>query len=255
MIDRSLNYGRHHVRAFLRAAGGPLRVLDVGAGAGDDLLLAREANPRAELHALEIDPAFARRLNERGVRTHAVDIERDRFPFDDACLDAVIANQILEHTKELFWVLHEVSRALAVGGHLVLGVPNLASLHNRLLLAAGLQPTPIQNSSAHIRGFTKRDLLRLLENGFPGGYRLRAFGGSNFYPFPPMLARPLAALLPSMAWGIFLLLQKTRPYAGDGFLEYPIAQDLQTNFYLGEARRDWRSTRRRAPAEEAVLRG
>ena len=74
-----------------------------------------------------------------------------------------MANQILEHTKEIFWILDQVSTVLKEGGHFLLGVPNLASLHNRLLLAFGRQPSPIQNNSAHVRGYTKPDVLQLLK--------------------------------------------------------------------------------------------
>lgn len=235
MIDRHLNYGRAQVRRFLQALPPFREVLDIGAGEGDDLLLARDVNPAASLHGVEIDRDFGRALSARGARVHPIDIERDALPFSDGSLDVVIANQVLEHAKELFWIAHEVSRALKEGGHFIIGVPNLASLHNRLLLAAGRQPTPLQNNSAHVRGFTKPDLLRFFESAFPGGYALAGFGGGNFYPFPPFLAKPLARLLPGMAWGIFLCLRKTRAYRGE-FLDYPLSQKLQTNFYLGAER-------------------
>jgi hypothetical protein len=143
-----------------------------------------------------------------------------------------MANQILEHTKELFWILDQASRVLKVGGHLLIGVPNLASLHNRILLALGRQPSPIKNNSAHVRGFTKGDIIDLL-NSFPQGYRLESFGGSNFYPFPSLIARPLARLLPSMAWGIFFSFKKVKPYHQE-FLDYPRRMQLETNFYLGD---------------------
>jgi hypothetical protein len=144
----------------------------------------------------------------------------------------VLSNQTFEHLKEVFWVLHEISRVLKVGGHLLVGVPNLASLHNRILLAAGQQPTSMKNSSAHVRGYTRSDFVKLL-GCFPRGYQLRAWRGSNFYPFPPALARPAARLLPSMAWAVFMLFQKTLPYNRE-FLDYPKAAQLETNFYLGE---------------------
>jgi hypothetical protein len=40
MIDRSLNYGRHHIKAFLESCLPFETVLDIGAGKGDDLTLA-----------------------------------------------------------------------------------------------------------------------------------------------------------------------------------------------------------------------
>ncbi len=231
MIDRNLNYGRHIIREFLEGSIPYTRVLDIGAGKGDDLEIARDVNPGAELLALECFKPNIWHLKRKDIRVFEVNIERERFPFEDESIDVIIANQILEHTKELFWIFHEVSRTLKQKGRLIIGVPNLASLHNRILLLLGIQPSPIKSNSAHVRGFTRGDLLRFLDTW--GGYRPIDFKGSNFYPFPPVLARPLARLFPSMAWGIFLLVEKTVPYK-DGFIRYPREQGLETNFYLGE---------------------
>ena len=235
VIDRTLNYGRHHISSFLAEAKPFNKVLDLGAGQGDDLLLAKTIVPEAELYAIEVYAEYAARLSEKGISVHSLNIERDKLPFPDGSLDVVMANQVLEHVKELFWIFHEMSRVLPVGGKLILGMPNLAALHNRVLLAFGQQPSPLKNNSAHIRGYTKMDLLRFTDSCFPGGYRLLKFCGSNFYPFPPVLARPLAKLLPNMAWGIFFLFEKLRAYESE-FLEYPRRERLETNFYVGEER-------------------
>jgi len=234
-IDRSLNYGRHHVRNFLSAARPFHQVLDLGAGHGDDLLLARDVAPDAALHGIEVYAPYAAELEQKGIVVHRLNIERDLLPFRDGSIDVIVANQVLEHVKELFWIFHEMSRVLPIGGKLILGVPNLAALHNRLLLAFGRQPSPLKNNSAHIRGYTKRDLEQFLESCFPGGYRLRKFGGSNFYPFPPVIAKPLARLFPNLAWGIFFLFEKQREYRSE-FLEFPLREQLETNFYVGKER-------------------
>jgi hypothetical protein len=99
------------------------------------------------------------------------------------------------------------------------------------LLLFGKQPTQIQNNSAHIRGFTKSDFEQFL-NIWTGGYEIVDFKGANFYPFPPILAKPLARYLPNMSWGIFFLLKKTKPYK-DEFKLWPIQNRLETNFYVG----------------------
>ena len=98
----------------------------------------------------------------------------------------------------------------------------------------GEQPTTIKNDSAHVRGFTKRDLLRLIDNPFPRGYRLKSFAGGNFYPFPGSIARLLAAAMPSFAVCIFIQLEKILTYDG-GYLSYTREQMLETNFFLGES--------------------
>jgi len=231
VIDRTLNYGRQIIKGFLERSRPYEKVLDIGAGKGEDLEIAREVIPGAELLALECFKPNIERLKRKDIRVFEVNIERQRFPFEDEGIDVIMANQILEHTKELFWIFHEVSRILKQKGKLIIGVPNLASLHNRILLLLGIQPSPIKSYSAHVRGFTKGDLLRFFN--IWGGYRLVDFKGSNFYPFPPVIARSLARLFPSMSWGIFLLLEKVGPYDGS-FIKYPEEEGLETNFYLGE---------------------
>ncbi len=218
---------------FLRSAAPFQKVMDIGAGHGDDLLIARSVRPEAQLIGVEPYTPYVKELEGKGITVKSLNIEKDRFPFGENELDVIMANQILEHTKEVFWILDQISRVLKIGGHLLIGVPNLAALHNRILLAMGRQPSPLKNNSAHLRGFTKGDMLRLLESGFPGGYKLRDFGGSNFYPFPPLLARPLAAALPTMAWGIFFRFEKVQAYEGS-YLRYPAKEQLETNFYVGE---------------------
>ena len=232
MIDRTLNYGRHHIKNFLQAATPYQTVLDLGAGHGDDLLLAKEFESNVSLHALESYRPYIEELQGKGIEVFSANIEREPLPFADESVDVIIMNQIMEHVKEVFWILHEVTRTLKPGGSFIVGVPNLAALHNRLLLLAGKQPSQLKNHSAHVRGYTKGDFHQLLDSGFPQGYQLQQFGGSNFYPFPPALAKPLAAAFPTLAWGIFMHWQKTGNYT-NGYLRYPTEQRLETHFFLG----------------------
>lgn len=233
MIDRSLNYGRHLVADFLGCADKPDVILDLGAGTGADLKIAAQVYPDARRFAIESWLPNIKMLEQQGIRAFSLDIERDRLPFDDHSVDIVIANQVLEHCKEVFWIYHEVARVLKHNGSFIIGVPNLASLHNRVLLMAGRQPSPIKTASAHVRGFTKMDIQDFLDKCWSQGFEIIRFGGSNFYPFPPLIARPLARWFPGLAWGIFLILQKRKNYSGE-FLDYPVTHRLETNFWLGE---------------------
>ena len=185
-----LNYGREIVGAWgaeaVRASRlgpdvlsiAPIRVLDLGCGDGTDLrnvaaqLGPDDASPRLlELHGLENWKPNVEICHRNGIATHVADIERDELPFADGSFDLVIANQILEHTKEIFWIAAEVARVLRPGGRWIVGVPNLASLHNRLLLVCGQQPTAQQSASAHVRGFTRGDFTHFAEQGDFGRWR------------------------------------------------------------------------------------
>src|SRR5215469_13536551 len=133
--------GRHIVPGLLVEACASIRapkILDVGAGFGDDLFQAKkimESTP--EFYAIETLPAAVSHLRKMGFSVASIDIERDRLPFSSEYFDAVLCNQVLEHTKEIFWVISEFARVTKIGGRIILGVPNLGSLHNRLALLFG----------------------------------------------------------------------------------------------------------------------
>jgi len=230
IIDRNLNYGRNIVKSFLLRSMPFSKVLDIGAGKGADLLNAKQINNKAILYAIDYNSFNLEYLQDKGIKTFKIDIEHEKIPLADSSVDVVIANQILEHIKEVFWVWHEISRVLKTGGKLIVGVPNLASFHNRVLLLLGKQPTCIQNFSAHIRGYTLSDIKKFLENCWEG-YKILSFKGSNFYPFPPFLAVPLSKLFPGMAVSIFLLLEKRKEYSGE-FIIYVQKAKLETNFFI-----------------------
>lgn len=228
-IDHDETYGPQVVEAMLRAAMPFSTVVDVGAGAGRDLGIARAVCPHGALHAVECYPDNVRLLRERGYTVHAVNIEEDPLPFADESIDVVLSNQVLEHVKELFWIFHEMARVLRVGGVCILGVPNLSALHNRLLMLFGGHPTQSKMCSAHVRCFSKGDFGLFLDECWPGGFRLEKFMGSQFYPFPGPVARRLAGAFPTLAHTIFFMLRKTRPYDG-AFCRYPVLARLETNY-------------------------
>lgn len=230
-ISCDLAYGRDVIRDMLQSLCPYKTVLDLGAGHGYDLLTAKTICPSAVTVAVD----YCCRTSARHLDDHKrvwLDIEREALPFESGSIDVIIINQVLEHCKEIWWILHEATRCLMVGGSLIIGVPNLASLHNRILLAIGRQPTQLKNYSAHVRGFTKSDILTLMKEACGEMFILKGFAGSQFYPFPPKLAAILSRLCPNMAFSIFLLLRKQKDYS-DEFLRYPIKKQLETNFYLG----------------------
>jgi SAM-dependent methyltransferase len=214
-----------------RKCQGVPRILDVGCGSGEDLANIRRAldGRPVDLEGIECKADVV--ASHQGVITHALDLERDCIPADDATFDIVIANQVLEHTKDIFWIVSEVARVLKVGGAFIVGVPNLASLHNRILLLLGAQPTAIDIVGPHVRGFTVSGLKSLVELG--GFFATRRLRGGNFYPFPPVLSRPISRILPRMSVSLFLDAQRT-PRAGR-FIDALDAYRFETQYFRGPA--------------------
>lgn len=233
ILNRELNYGRQVLRSFLNKVQFPSafpNVLDIGAGVGSDLSTVVAAYPDAKLSAIEFHDDCVKALRLINCDVKKINLERDSFPYPSNSYDLIIANQVFEHCKELFFILDGIAKTLKVGGYFYLGVPNLAALHSRILLAMGEQPSCIKSNSAHIRGFTIPDVKNLLESCFPGGFEIVEVAGSNFYPFPRSVANILSKIFPSLSVSIFFLLRKKRNYDGE-FLRYPVG--LETNFWLG----------------------
>ena len=212
----ALNYGREKitdsiVRYACRSKKQTFSVLDIGAGSGDDLLNCRKAlnscGRDCRLYAIECYEPNVKILKEKGITVRSVDIEADSFGYADRQFDMIIMNQCLEHTKEVFHIFGEISRTLRTNGICIVGVPNLASLHNRLLLLAGKQPSSIRMYGPHVRGICRDDFIEFAEKG--GYFRCVDFFGSNFYPFPASVSERLCRLFPDQSVSIFFVLKRT----------------------------------------------
>jgi ubiquinone/menaquinone biosynthesis C-methylase UbiE len=231
MVDHDETYGRHILETALRNMN-VSHCVDLGCGNGDDLLLVKERHAQASCIGIDFNNRNRDLLTERGIESVSVNIESQPLPIGDASMDLVIANQILEHVKEIYWINHEIFRVLKVGGCLYLGVPNVLSLHNRILGFFGVHPTSAKLISAHVRVFSKRDTISFYRNVAGDVLTVDQFHGSQFYPFPRVAARALSALFPSLAFSIFFLIRKTREYNGE-FLAWPGRNHLETNYYRG----------------------
>jgi SAM-dependent methyltransferase len=234
-----LNYGRDVLAQYvLEAAAGKakLRILDIGLGPGRDLVNIREkckaAYPKLELelHGFEYYPPYVAAATANNIQVSKGDVERDRYPFVDGFFDIVIANQIVEHTKEVFWIYSEISRVLKPGAFVLTGVPNLASFHNRVALLFGLQPTSIEVLGPHVRGFTAPSFIKFIETD--GYFINRAVKGSNFYPFRPAISGPLSRIFPRMSTGIFFKTERTEKHGL--FIDVLKSRFFETSFYAGE---------------------
>jgi SAM-dependent methyltransferase len=231
IVDHTESYGRH-ILAKAVAGKRILTCLDIGCGYGSDLSTVSRHNPQAELFGIDSGDWNAEELRKLNITPLAVNVEVEGLPFGNDSMDLVIANQVLEHTKEVFWINHEIFRCLKVGGHLFLGVPNILSLHNRILMFIGHHPTQHKLTSAHVRPFSKRDVCGFYRDVGGSFCRIDGFWGAQFYPFPGPVARVLSRVLPGLSFSIFFLIQKTAEY-GTAFIEWPKKARLETNYFTG----------------------
>lgn len=101
-------------------------VLDIGAGAGNDALIAgRRAGPEGHVVALDLTPAMAAKLRRVAVdagvdNISVVQASAERLPFPDASVDAITSNGALNLVPDKRRAVNEMFRVLRPGGRLQL---------------------------------------------------------------------------------------------------------------------------------------
>ncbi|HEY7015608.1 MAG TPA: class I SAM-dependent methyltransferase [Streptosporangiaceae bacterium] len=131
-----------------------------------------------------------------------VDIETAAFPADDGEFDLVIWNGDLVTVKGLGPALREARRVLRPGGVFVVAIPNLAALHNRLLLLTGRQPTalPIDHGD-HIRGFAGPAMTGFLTRDLD--FELLRVSGVGLAPVSAaVVPGPLRSISHTFVWAL-----------------------------------------------------
>ena len=196
-VDHTETYGRHILKNIVKNIN-VSKCIDIGCGHGYDLSIVKEQHPGAELYGVDYGPWNSDKLKSLGIKPIVLNIENEKLPFEDESVDFIMSNQFLEHAKEIFWINHEVFRCLKQNGIFFMGVPNILSLHNRILMMIGYHPTCNKQTSAHVRVFSKRDVA-LFYRYIGGGFcKLEHFYGAQFYPFPKIISRLLSKLFPTI---------------------------------------------------------
>jgi ubiquinone/menaquinone biosynthesis C-methylase UbiE len=239
MIKRNfnLNYGREIIFQWIDdytkkfdKNNKKFKILDIGCGWGNDLTAIFAISENIELYGIEIDDKKIAACQPKNIMIFKINCETEKIPVNDNFFDIIIINQVLEHTKEIFYICSEISRVLKKQGILIIGVPNLGSFHNRIFLLFGFQPTCIELIGPHVRGFTAPALKNFISSG--NYFSIKEIKGSNFYPAPPQISKILSKLFPQLSVSIFLLIERT---SKEGlFIDILKKENFETNYYLGE---------------------
>jgi SAM-dependent methyltransferase len=191
-------------RAIRILAPGGGRLLHIQARHGGQTLLFRDQLTSPERPVIcdekdERDPAVRAATN-----FWLIDVEAATFPVADGQFDLVIWNRELVTVKNVGPALREVQRVLRPGGMLMVTVPNLAALHNRMLLLAGRQPSTLHvGNGDHIRGFVVPSMTRYLERDL--GFEVLEITGVGL---APITGAVLPGLLRGLSHSVIWILRK-----------------------------------------------
>lgn len=204
-------------------------LLDVGCWEGAFSRRCGDALGAGRLLGVEVYEQQAAEAEARGMEVARADLETGRLPWEDESVDVVLCNQVLEHLKNVWLPMSEMHRVLRRGGHAVISVPNLASLHNRALLALGRQPTSIRVFGPHVRGYAFGEFREFVARG--GAYEVERALSAGFYPLPAGWSAPLNRLWPAAGHTTVVLARKTAaPPPWHAYIGGAVEDGMQT-FY------------------------
>lgn len=151
-----LHYGymMRRLRRWLPAAA-PRRLLDFGCGAGGFLLAAREAG--FEPHGLELSRGLARHVEQ----VHGIPIFQGLVTdpaFAGERFHVILTSQVFEHLLDPRETLQALRRHLVAPGLLLIEVPNLRDVRERLHRGRLMD-------DSHLFYFSAASLSRMLETG------------------------------------------------------------------------------------------
>lgn len=176
------------IRAALPDLSEP-RILDDGCGLGVYVSRLREIAPC--VFGLEYERERAAEAARRLGAGVIVCAAGERLPFPDRSFSAVLSNEVIEHVQDDRAALAEMARVLRPGGRALIFCPNRwypVETHGifwreRYIFGniplVNYLPDPLRNRLApHVRAYTRRSLLRLLD-GLPLKVvaHTRIFGG------------------------------------------------------------------------------
>ncbi len=194
--DGQVNRTRDLDALMLREHGPRVRgrtVLELGCGTGkNSAWIAAECT---RLVALDFSPAMLAIARERVTGDHVHFVEHDicdRWPVDDASMDVVLGNLVLEHVEDLQPVFAECARVLRKGGKLF-----LSELHPVRQLLGGQAHFEDATSGAtvHVPAY-RHSVSEFVNFGLAAGFKLRALGEWTEEGAEP--AEPSGVVLPRL---------------------------------------------------------
>src|SRR3984957_20510770 len=101
-------------------------ILDVGCGSGTLAAAYRLLNPKARLLGIDVDPVSAALAAPHLHQVATMDVETDPLPFEvPDGIDCIVYDEILEHLRDPWAMIHRHAEALSSEGVMLICVPNI----------------------------------------------------------------------------------------------------------------------------------
>ena len=206
-------------------------VLDSGGGNGTYATKIQERYG-AQVELCEIELERVQEAHRNGV-LHGLVSTTENTPYAANTFDTIISNEVIEHVDDDYQTLREMARILKVGGRAAIFCPNRwypfethghywrGQYHFGNTPLINYLPDTLRNTLApHVRAYTKRDLLSLLQDTpFNVVHYARVYGGYDNLIY--RLGKPMVVIrdflyrlegTPLDVWGLshFLVIEKSK---------------------------------------------
>src|SRR4051794_20883984 len=114
------------------------RLLDVGCADGSLTEEVARRTGATQLFGMELADIFIAPARARGIEVAQTDVTV-RWPYEDASMDVVMSNQVIEHVAMTDFFFEEIKRVLKPGGYAIVATNNASSWHNIFALTIGWQ--------------------------------------------------------------------------------------------------------------------
>jgi|SRR5581483_739792 len=199
-------------------------LVDVGCGMGALTLRIGARLGIDRLVGIDCDLDRLSTAAERGVETHAVDLETGTLPLEAGTVGLVTCFGVLAYLSLYDQVMAETARVLEDGGWFLFSMPNLASHQNRLAMLFGYQPSQVDVSgpfrgagTLHRRALNRQGMPPLLHAATlrcmkelldQYGFDVELVRGFSPRPFRNPALRRLASRIPSWSRRFMILARK-----------------------------------------------
>jgi methionine biosynthesis protein MetW len=170
------------------------KVLDIGCHTGITLEALKKKN--CQLFGIDMNPWAVNLARKKGIKVKKGDITK-KLGFPDNEFDAIILDHVLEHVFDSIALLKEAYRVLKPGGKIIVGVPNMVSFRDRILVFFGHIPA-YGNHTDHLHNYSAKKIQdQLREAGFR---QIKVQGTDIVIPLPkrpivfPFVLKRLAGL-------------------------------------------------------------
>jgi ubiquinone/menaquinone biosynthesis C-methylase UbiE len=139
-------------------------ILDFGCGAGEILSEIKKLNPKAKLIGLDVSRYALNEAKQKlpGVELYQIE-DGEKVPILDDSIDFVFSSEVIEHVYDTENMVSEIHRILKPGGKLLLTTPYHGFVKNLIILLSGKFDSHFDPTGPHVRFFSKKTLIDLLE--------------------------------------------------------------------------------------------